>query len=962
MKITKALIVLIAANFLQGLPVDRELLRVKRKGEGEIDNNEEIFHKVRRSQDDIEAEIRRKRRFFAPDTPLQKTAEIYKTKMEARSSRSSREDRDITAKRPERFRHRIRKRSQDGSVILRGDTSGSGALPGSGSSGAGLWMGPLLEKKRNDKRSAGSNSLDNLIATLRAISSLTPDEDDNSVEEVKSSGSGLWLTPESAGDDKLPQFFREEANSGSGENPEKALRLLSETAQRELKQKTNEIGSGVEQILPNDDRKERKEQNGERLIRRELETDTLADDLIAASENENERGDSEQENELASGSADDWQEIEDKISEQPDEKATRSLTEALLPDAFYRTKRSSQENAFLVSDNSLGKNDALVSDSLVARFYRDQDAPSDDVTETSVTSLPSETKSLSSPADQQKPVKRELDNYNFRDFSEPRVVYTREIREAREPIIERPAVYSQIEDENDMESSFGGEDDDEDDEPTLTIHEREIREDGYVGCYEDKSPDRDLPSIVSVPKLTPDSCRSACRTAGHAYAGVQYGYLCRCGDSYGKYTKVSDEECNTHCTGDHAQKCGGFWRSAIFTTAGAMEPTKRGNFFHIESVQPMTEEDLYDIPRSDIASGGEAEAGEHPQPEIAETSHITASESPSTEATAAEVVTTPLESSGDHVQEIHRESSLQESPMQPLSAETAEEDISITAHASGEGHPYETADSSSSLAPVSKSAGEPNSAHVADISPAPAISEAPPQASTQSEPKVSSDSPTITTQPVPSVVRPQHDETPQGTHGSRLIYLHQQQDILSKPTPKTIMAVAPGKLREGTVAYTGTLKLKQSWLDQFEDANSAESKILTGNIEQAFNRVFKNEPKFVKVDVVGFREGLVKHNPNTIRKVIAPFILTFKNGVQGIEEKLKNMVQNAGRLDDMPVYKHSLQLSEYGHSPAVEKAPETIDKTSKVDLVEEDKKRSAVNIPNGGVDPFLKGIFRQIST
>lgn len=58
-----------------------------------------------------------------------------------------------------------------------------------------------------------------------------------------------------------------------------------------------------------------------------------------------------------------------------------------------------------------------------------------------------------------------------------------------------------------------------------------------------------------------------------------------------------------------------------------------------------------------------------------------------------------------------------------------------------------------------------------------------------------------------------------------------------------------------------------------------------------------------------FREGLVKHNPNTIRKVIAPFILTFKNGVQGIEKKLKNMVQNLGKLDDMPVYKESLQIA-----------------------------------------------------
>ena len=53
----------------------------------------------------------------------------------------------------------------------------------------------------------------------------------------------------------------------------------------------------------------------------------------------------------------------------------------------------------------------------------------------------------------------------------------------------------------------------------------------------------------------------------------------------------------------------------------------------------------------------------------------------------------------------------------------------------------------------------------------------------------------------------------------------------------------------------------------------------------------------------------MKHNPNTIRKVIAPFILTFKNGVQGIEKRLKNMVQNLGKLDDMPVYKESLQIA-----------------------------------------------------
>ena len=48
------------------------------------------------------------------------------------------------------------------------------------------------------------------------------------------------------------------------------------------------------------------------------------------------------------------------------------------------------------------------------------------------------------------------------------------------------------------------------------------------------------------------------------------------------------------------------------------------------------------------------------------------------------------------------------------------------------------------------------------------------------------------------------------------------------------------------IAYTGTIKLKQSWLDQFENGNTAESKILTGNIEQAVRLtvpLFHNDKK-----------------------------------------------------------------------------------------------------------------------
>lgn len=418
--------------------------------------------------------------------------------MEARSSRSSREDNDITATRPERFRLRIHKRSEDESSLIKGDTiSGSGKQPEPGTSGSGLWSGPLLHSKRDDKRSMSSNSLDKLIATLQAISSLTPEDNDNSDKEIESSGSGLWLKPDNTVDDKLPRFFKEEESSGSGEDAEEALSMLSETAQMELSKNGDEVSGGLAVSEPNvSSEEEEKPKNSGKLFRREVKSDSLADDLVAAAENDDKSDNSEQEDHLSnlSGSADEDQEVEDELSQQPDEdkikkqldiKTTRALADALLPDAFFRVKRSSQEDAMLLSERNLGENDALVANSLVARFYRDQDALADapDFTEASVASLPSETEAVSSYGKQVKPVKRESYYDHSGDLSEPRVVYTREITEARDPIIERPAVYSQSMDESEMDSSFGGIDDDDDD-ATLTIHEREIREDGTVNKIE----------------------------------------------------------------------------------------------------------------------------------------------------------------------------------------------------------------------------------------------------------------------------------------------------------------------------------------------------------------------------------------------------------------------------------------------------------------------------------------------
>lgn len=437
----------------------------------------ELTRKVRRLQEDKEIELRHKRRFFPKYVTERNPSEGNKSKMETRSSRSAREDSDITARRSERFGLRIRKRSsyEDGS------SSGSGEqMEKSSTSGAGLWnprsIFPEALSKRDDKRSMSGNSLNSLIAALKAISSLAPEESDTSAKDTDISGSGV--APEmNEEDDKLPKFFQAEGVSASGENPEEALQKINEATQNEL---SGEVENKNTREIKSDHK------TGQTLYKRELQRGLLADELIAAIENEKKYvdGDEEASNSESASDARSTKEqaqggsgvtTAQAFPETP--KAMRYLTDALLPVSFYRVRRSSQENFFLHSDKSLGENDALNGESLVARFYRDQDGHADlsEPIDNSLASLPSETKDVFNTREQIKPEKRETHYQPPGDLAEPRVVYTRQIRDIPETIIERPAVYSRSVEESGMESSYGGEDDDE---ATLTIHEREIREDG----------------------------------------------------------------------------------------------------------------------------------------------------------------------------------------------------------------------------------------------------------------------------------------------------------------------------------------------------------------------------------------------------------------------------------------------------------------------------------------------------
>ncbi len=93
---------------------------------------------------------------------------------------------------------------------------------------------------------------------------------------------------------------------------------------------------------------------------------------------------------------------------------------------------------------------------------------------------------------------------------------------------------------------------------------------GYIGCYADEAT-RDLTDeAVSGGSMSVETCLSDCSKAGYAYAGVQYGKQCFCGDSYGKYGTATD--CNMTCSGNSTETCGGSYANSVYKIAATTTP------------------------------------------------------------------------------------------------------------------------------------------------------------------------------------------------------------------------------------------------------------------------------------------------------------------------------------------------------------------------------------------------------
>jgi len=95
----------------------------------------------------------------------------------------------------------------------------------------------------------------------------------------------------------------------------------------------------------------------------------------------------------------------------------------------------------------------------------------------------------------------------------------------------------------------------------------------YVGCFRDTSA-YDLDGFLQRSRTnTPESCVAQCRQRGFAFAGVQYGESCLCGNSYGRYGASS--ACTMPCTGNPGQSCGGYNANAIYSTGVAPPPPQQ---------------------------------------------------------------------------------------------------------------------------------------------------------------------------------------------------------------------------------------------------------------------------------------------------------------------------------------------------------------------------------------------------
>eukprot|EP01064_Diplonema_japonicum_P039206 TRINITY_DN977_c0_g5_i1.p1 TRINITY_DN977_c0_g5~~TRINITY_DN977_c0_g5_i1.p1 ORF type:complete len:2288 (+),score=451.00 TRINITY_DN977_c0_g5_i1:87-6950(+) len=91
-----------------------------------------------------------------------------------------------------------------------------------------------------------------------------------------------------------------------------------------------------------------------------------------------------------------------------------------------------------------------------------------------------------------------------------------------------------------------------------------------MGCYKDSGSNRRLPVLAwDHDDTTQEACIESCRHNNYAFAGLQFGRQCFCGNTLSTSTRTADSECNTPCSGMTSENCGGPLRNWVINLEGA---------------------------------------------------------------------------------------------------------------------------------------------------------------------------------------------------------------------------------------------------------------------------------------------------------------------------------------------------------------------------------------------------------
>lgn len=92
----------------------------------------------------------------------------------------------------------------------------------------------------------------------------------------------------------------------------------------------------------------------------------------------------------------------------------------------------------------------------------------------------------------------------------------------------------------------------------------------YIGCYADGA-NRLLPNQLAASGSTPAACAALGRNAGYNYVGLQYGGQCFAGN--GPYNTYGSATCQTVCSADGTQTCGGSYANSVYQVNTATTTT-----------------------------------------------------------------------------------------------------------------------------------------------------------------------------------------------------------------------------------------------------------------------------------------------------------------------------------------------------------------------------------------------------